>query len=404
MKKVFSLMLAICLSIGSTLCAEQQDITTLISKAQSGNANAQYELANRYINGEGVDKNELEAVIWLQKASKKGLANARTKLKELVGRKNECGETLLFMAIDAENSDACKALIKAGADVNAKNDEGKTPLMRVQSAALCKILIKAGANVNATTTSGMTPLMMAQSAAVCKALIKAGADINAKDADGWTALMYNGYKTAEACQALIDAGADVNAVSTGASKTTPLLNAADCSLYGDEDAKQWTEMCKVLLKAGADVNAIGHGGRTSLMHAACSKRKAEVCLALIAAGADVNAKDVDGWTALLIAADNSSAEVCKALIAAGADVNAKNSYGVTPLMIAAQKSTAEDFDDTEKKLEKVLQTPNEALQICKMLIEAKADVNACNNAGQTALQYAKRKKEIQDFLRAHGAK
>ncbi len=109
-------------------------------------------------------------------------------------------------------------LIKAGADVNAKCEDGEPPLLKAifSGHQECAIqLIKAGADVNAKDECGETALMYAaeEGQAECVAqLIKAGADVNAKDEEGKTALMYaaeEGYT--ECVEQLIEAGADVNA-------------------------------------------------------------------------------------------------------------------------------------------------------------------------------------------------
>ena len=83
-------------------------------------------------------------------------------------------------------------------NVDAKNAFGATALMIAAAAngrtGTASALIKAGADVNAKdAVTGMTPLMYAASrnghTKTVSMLIKAGADINEKNKTGWTALM-----------------------------------------------------------------------------------------------------------------------------------------------------------------------------------------------------------------------
>ena len=89
----------------------------------------------------------------------------------------------------------CKALIKAGADVNAKDNDDQTALMWAACyghTACVDVLIKAGADVSAKVNDVLTALMWAARyghTACVEVLIKAGADVNVKANDGWTALM-----------------------------------------------------------------------------------------------------------------------------------------------------------------------------------------------------------------------
>jgi hypothetical protein len=138
----------------------------------------------------------------------------------------------LICVADAQNHayvDMCKtrtpeqitALIEAGANVNAKGEDGLTPVMWT---AACNskpdaiaALVKAGADVNAQAKDGSTPLILAElrnpNPQVITALVKAGADVNAKNKDGLTPLNFAAMWTdkPDVIAALVSAGADVNA-------------------------------------------------------------------------------------------------------------------------------------------------------------------------------------------------
>jgi len=87
-------------------------------------------------------------------------------------------------------------LLQQGADPDARLGQGRTPLMVANtyvvpySGSLHKILIKYGADVNAVDHNGLTPLMYAARNGqenVRQMLIEAGADVEMKDRKGWTA-------------------------------------------------------------------------------------------------------------------------------------------------------------------------------------------------------------------------
>ncbi|MDZ7705652.1 MAG: ankyrin repeat domain-containing protein [Trueperaceae bacterium] len=75
-------------------------------------------------------------------------------------------------------------------------------------------VIELGADLNARDAFGLTPLMVAASTnydeTVHITLIRAGADVNARTPEGWTALMYaaRDNKNPEVITALLELGAD----------------------------------------------------------------------------------------------------------------------------------------------------------------------------------------------------
>ena len=88
-------------------------------------------------------------------------------------------------------------LLKAGADIEARDNDGMTALMYAaannRNPEVITSLLKAGADVNAQSRYGVTALMYAannKNPAVITTLLKAGADIEARDNDGRTALMW----------------------------------------------------------------------------------------------------------------------------------------------------------------------------------------------------------------------
>ena len=213
------------------------------------------------------------------------------------------------------------------ADVNEKdaNDpdfilwipHGYTPLhyaARHGQVSVASVLIAAGADVNAKSDNGSTPLHQAasRSASAASILIAAGADVNAKNNNGFTPLHWalsNDHESASAVSILIAAGADVNAKSDNGS--TPLHQAA---------IRDRASPISILTAAGADVNAKNNNGSTPLHQAAFHGRASAVSV-LITAGADVNAKNNDGNTPLYVRhASNvnvSNSSVVPILIAAG---------------------------------------------------------------------------------------
>jgi len=89
----------------------------------------------------------------------------------------------------ARRSEVTQLLVAAGADVNAQDNEGNTPLMKVPfDVEAARVLIEKGADVNARNKNGWTPLMCASSPGTVRLLLESGADPSARDAAGHSVL------------------------------------------------------------------------------------------------------------------------------------------------------------------------------------------------------------------------
>lgn len=107
----------------------------------------------------------------------------------------------LFRAASEGDRDALLAALEAGADVDARDAYGQTPLMyaisHAQPTDVIELLVRRGADVNARTEAGWTPLMYAardlpddRRAEVVLLLYRAGADPTATNGEGRMASDY----------------------------------------------------------------------------------------------------------------------------------------------------------------------------------------------------------------------
>ncbi len=231
------------------------------------------------------------------------------------------GTTPLHWAVYKVDRELVAELLERGAEVDVMNKYGSSPLaeaVKLGNLDLVRQLLDAGADVESPNGDGQTALMLAArigSLDVAKLLVERGADVNAKEAwRGQTALMWavdNNFP--ELTQYLIDNGADVNVRAS---------------------ANDWDS--QITAEPRAQYRPVG--GLTVLLYAArsgCTR-----CVrSLLAAGADIDKPTPEGMTPLMIAIDNTAYDTARVLLDEGANPHVWDWYGRTALYVATDMSS-----------------------------------------------------------------
>ena len=143
----------------------------------------------------GADVNTQRAGIPLTRiAASKGNVQLLALLAKL-GAKEDLESQLLLLAKFGHLT-KIKELLKRGANVNVRDEDGDAPLMWATEGGqdvVIKVLLQHGAKVNAKGSFQRTPLIEAADRgflSTVELLLKSGADVNLRDGDGKTALDY----------------------------------------------------------------------------------------------------------------------------------------------------------------------------------------------------------------------
>ena len=252
---------------------------------------------------------------------------------------------------------------------------------------LCVVVLLGSPGLFAAPPSEIADAAMKGNKEAVRSLIQRKANVNAPQIDGTTALHWAvRADDLEIAQMLIRAGANVSAANRDGA--TPLLLA---SVNGN------AAILEELLKAGADPNAaLTRTGDTALMLTARTGRT-EAIQVLLDHGAQVNTKETWGdTTALMWAVAERHPAVVKVLLDHGADVNARSKFvpsttgrgfeGTTP--VAAKSGQAAEELSSGSLTPLMFAAREGDVESARLLIAAKADVNATDGDGKPAISLA----------------
>jgi ankyrin repeat protein/thioredoxin-related protein len=308
------------------------------------------------------------------------------------GRNDEA----LIQACKERDYDLAEEALADGANVNARDDDGRTPLLwaAVQDHfPLVELLLRHGADVALADEDGLTPLYAASGRGhieIVKRLIAAKAPVDAAADNGDTPLLIAAVRgREEAVTLLLAAGADAgrlnkNGYSALRPETdNPAIIAALRAAGGRPSATDKLALLVTaarsgdgkeverLLDDGVNVNGgLPDAGEATPLIAAIIGGSDDVVTRLIVRGADVRLGDANRSTPLLYAALRLRFKTVERLLKKGAEADSADNDGDTPLLMAASSSGGGSI---------------KALLTIRTLIDAGADVNHRNNAGVTPL-------------------
>ena len=250
----------------------------------------------------------------------------------------ECeGNTPLHVCADKDAPlTTLELLLSHGADPNATNAVGRSPLFAAKSSSTVAYLLDHRADARLADSQGQTPLHLTNDVRVAQLLLDHGAEVDARDKSGSTPLsgaIRRGVDVRPMVEFLLAHGADPGKKKTGS--PTPLAEAVkDGNL----------DLVKRLLELGADPNIPDSSGATALFAAIPASyrprfddERLQLLHVLLAAHAnpDILGPGGQGLVHLLAgpASPDGSTNALEVLLDAGATADLQNAQGRTALSV-----------------------------------------------------------------------
>ncbi|KAF3927190.1 Ankyrin-3 [Dactylellina cionopaga] len=280
------------------------------------------------------------------------------------------------------------SLIRQVQDLNLEDSDDRTPLSHAAMNGhldAVRLLIEADLETKHARTA-MSLAALNGHEAIVRLLLEKGVDFD------WESDSYRPLNTAAArghqaiVRLLLDRGASICDKGDDRLGKNTALNLAVCA--------ERTDVVKLLLERGTSTEAKGDGNQPiwkplgwdnrrfsewGLLKAVCDLTVLHIAVycgheaiarLLLENGADINAKNEYDWTALHWAASSDSdenKEIIALLLETGINLDEKAYDGMTALQMAAR---------------------NGKLMVARLLVEARADINAQDDKGSTAMHHA----------------
>lgn len=228
--------------------------------------------------------------------------------------------------------EVCYILVQAGAQVDAKDKEMRTPLLEAiinNHLEVARYLVQSGACVYHVEDDGYTGLHHAAKLGnleIVNMLLETGqVDVNAQDNGGWTPIIWAAeHKHVDVIRALLNRGADVTI------NDKELNVCLHWAAYAGN-----VEIAELVLKSGCSLSSVNMHGDTPL-HIAAREGYLNCVMLFLSRGADIDIMNREGETPLTLA--RADTPVWVAL-----QINRKIRRGISNRMLRTEKIICNDI-------------------------------------------------------------
>lgn len=344
-------------------------------------------------------------------------------------QKDMFGDTVLHtVTMINVDKEIVEFLINNGADLNAKNKEGSTPLsiaVQKREVEIVKLLTDNGADIHTKNANGISPLFLAltstpevlqaivneknaitqdsegntplhialindASLSRVKYIVSQTGDVNIRNREGNSPLFITVLKNRkEVGELLLQKGADI--FSTNINNNSPLRVALKYSATVPT-VQDWL--------LNSDTIRARDGSGNTVLHYAVEWKYIDAINYLLSRNADVKAKNANGESVLFSAAKTNNPEIIQRIVNGGADLYARDNLGSTPIHMAVRFEADKSIDklvlmgvdvnaqNTSGKSPLAEAVLSGKIDIAKVLLKDGADPNTCDISGVTILMDA----------------